>query len=403
MSPTPDKALLPAGLQDLLPPQAAYEADTAGRLIAVFRAHGFEQVKPPLIEFESALLSGAGAALSQQTFRLMDPVSQHMLALRADMTTQVARIAASRLSRAPRPLRLCYGGQVLRVKGTQLRPERQFAQVGAELIGSDVETADVEAVAMAVEALEAVGVPRLSVDLNLPPLVGALAEELGIDDATNAGLRQALDRKDAAAVDTLAGSRAELFRGLLRAAGPADVALERLAALHLPPRIAEQTARLSRVVELLQTALPQLALTVDPVEHRGFEYQTGISFTLYARGVRGELGRGGRYETDESNGRCEAATGFTLFMDSVMRALPPPPPAARVFVPLGTDAQRVRALRAEGWVTISELSASADAEAEARRQHCGYLLQNDHVVRLEPDSDQSNNGDSTPTTTDDGA
>lgn len=398
MSPTPDKALLPAGLQDLLPPYAAYEADTAGRLMAVFRAHGFEQVKPPLIEFETALLSGAGAALSQQTFRLMDPVSQHMLALRADMTTQVARIAASRLSRAPRPLRLCYGGQVLRVKGTQLRPERQFAQVGAELIGSDAETADVEAVAMAVEALEAIGVPRLSVDLNLPPLAGALAEELGLDDATNAGLRQALDRKDAAAVDTLAGGQAQVFRSLLRAAGPAEVALERMAALQLPPRIAEQTARLARVAGLLQTAMPQLALTVDPVEHRGFEYQTGISFTLYARGVRGELGRGGRYETDESNGRSEAATGFTLFMDSVMRALPPPPPPARVYVPLGAELQRVRALRADGWVTVAGLSESADAWAEARRQNCGYLLNGDQVVALEAEAGQSK-----PTTTDDGA
>lgn len=400
MSPTPDKALLPAGLQDLLPPEAAYEADTVGRLIAVFRAHGFEQVKPPLIEFETALLSGAGAGLSRQTFRLMDPVSQHMLALRTDMTTQVARIAASRLSRAPRPLRLCYGGQVLRVKGTQLRPERQFAQVGAELIGSDAEAADVEAVAMAVEALESVGVPRLSVDLNLPPLVGALADELGIDNATSAGLRQALDRKDAAAVDSLAGGHAEVFRGLLRAAGPADAALQRLAALHLPPRIAERTARLARVVELLQSALPRLALTVDPVEHRGFEYQTGISFTLYARGVRGELGRGGRYETDESNGLSEPATGFTLFMDSVMRALPPPPPPARVFVPLGADAERVRALRADGWVTVAGLSEGTDPAAEARRLRCGYLLHDGRVAALE---DEGDNGRNRPTTTNDGA
>ncbi len=131
-----DQALLPAGFQDVLPPQAAQEAAVIERLIACFMGHGYERVKPPLLEFVETILAGAGAAVAQQTFRLMDPISQRMMGLRADMTPQVARIAATRLRKAPRPLRLCYGGQVLRIKGGQLRPERQFAQVGAELIGA---------------------------------------------------------------------------------------------------------------------------------------------------------------------------------------------------------------------------------------------------------------------------
>src|SRR5690606_35936945 len=103
-----------------------------------------ERVKPPLIEFEDGLLSGPGAAVAADTFRLMDPVSQRMMAIRADMTLQVARIAATRLRNQPRPLRLSYAGQVLRVAGTQLRPERQFGQAGVELIGAACPAADAE-------------------------------------------------------------------------------------------------------------------------------------------------------------------------------------------------------------------------------------------------------------------
>ncbi|RDD61958.1 ATP phosphoribosyltransferase regulatory subunit [Ferruginivarius sediminum] len=382
MSRTSEKALLPAGLRDVLPPDAAYEADTVERLIAVFSARGYERVKPPLLEFEEALLSGAGAALSQQTFRLMDPVSQRMLALRADMTTQVARIAGYRLAKVPRPLRLCYAGQVLRVKGSQLRAERQFAQVGAELIGTDAEAADAEAVSMAVEALQSVGLQRLSVDLNLPPLVGALAAELGLDPELTAELRQALDRKDAAAVETLAGAHAKLFLGLLQAAGPADEALARLERLALPADVAAGAGRLARVTVLLRAALPDLTLTVDPVEHRGFEYQTGVSFTIYARGVRGEIGRGGRYTTGD-DGAEEPATGFTLFMDSVMRAMPPAPPGQRVYLPAGTPHDEARALRADGWVTLAGLESAADSAAEARRLGCAHLWQDGRVVELD--------------------
>ncbi len=91
-----NQALLPAGFQDVLPPQAAQEAAVVERLIACFMGRGYERVKPPLLEFEETILAGAGAAVAQQTFRLMDPVSQRMMGLRADMTPQVARIAATR-------------------------------------------------------------------------------------------------------------------------------------------------------------------------------------------------------------------------------------------------------------------------------------------------------------------
>ena len=129
-----------------------------------------------------------------------------MMGLRADMTLQVARIARSRLAAAPRPLRLAYAGQVLRVRGTQLRPERQFAQVGAELIGGAQPAADAEAALLAVEALQAVGVDRLALDLTVPTLVPALLGALAVDGGAATALRHALDRKDAAAVAQLGGS-----------------------------------------------------------------------------------------------------------------------------------------------------------------------------------------------------
>ena len=120
------KALLPQGLRDLLPPDAEAEAEAVGRLVAVLTSHGYERVKPPLMEFEENLLSGAGAAMAPETFRLMDPISQRMVGLRADMTTQIARIAGARLANAPRPLRLCYAGEALRVRGSDMQPERQI-------------------------------------------------------------------------------------------------------------------------------------------------------------------------------------------------------------------------------------------------------------------------------------
>lgn len=366
-------ALLPAGLEDVLPPTAEGEARTVGQLLDLFGAHGYDRVKPPLIEYEDALLSGPGAALASQSFRLMDPVSRRMLAVRPDMTTQVARIATSRLRKAPRPLRLCYSGQVLRVAGTQMRPERQFTQAGAELVGVDRPEADAEVAVLAAESLAEVGAGDLALDLNMPPLVGQVAEHMGFDAEAAGTLREALDRKDAAAVTELGGVHTDLFLGLLRAAGPAETALERLYALDLPDAVRAEVDRLDAVQRMVRAVLPELTVTVDPVEHRGFEYQSGVSFALYAEGVRGELGRGGRYTADGDGGSGEPAAGFTLFMDTVLRAIPRAQPPERIYLPHGTGAVDARALRAAGWVTIAGLAPVADAAAEARRLDCAHV------------------------------
>lgn len=363
-------ALLPAGLGDVLPPLAEQEAAAIENLVAGFRSYGYERVKPPLIEFETGLLAGTGASMASQTFRLMDPVSQRMMGLRADITVQVARIAATRLAKMPRPLRLSYAGQVLRVKGTQLRPERQFAQVGAELIGIDAATADAEIIILAAESLQRLNVAGLSVDIALPGLVPlVLGKEISHD------LHEALDRRDIDAATQLGGASGKTLAALISACGPVAPALAALDKISLPAQAHDIAQRLKDVIRQVSAALPKLTLTIDFVERRGFSYEQGIAFTLFARGIRGELGRGGDYLISiakESTG--EPACGVTLYMDSVLRALPAQEPTQRLFLPHNTNVIRAAALRHEGWVTVMGLAKAKDDLSEARRLGCTHIL-----------------------------
>ncbi len=390
MTESMDNALLPAGLRDVLPPDASFEADIVGRLVALFTRHGYERVKPPLLEFEESFLSGSGTGLGGQTFRLMDPDSHRMMALRPDMTLQVARIAATRLKNRPRPLRLSYAGQVLRVKGTQLRPERQFGQIGAELIGADSGAADAEIVLMGIEALSDVGVRGLSVDLGIPTLIPALLAGRSIEAKALSRLRLALDRKDAAGVaalgDVLDPKLTTLLGALLAAVGPAERTLKALEALDLPPAAAAQRSTLAEVVRRVADGLAQLGgaavqLTVDPVENRGFEYHTGVTFTFFAGAVRGELGSGGRYRA--GNGAADPATGLTLFTDTLLAALPRPAAERRLYLPLAVPAAERRNLRREGWITLAALTADSDPIAAARASGCTHLWRDGQIVPVD--------------------
>ncbi len=324
--------LLPNGLLDLLPQQAEAEAHTIDLFMKSFAAFGYRRVKPPLVEFEESLLgAGPGQSLARQTFRMMDPVSGRMMGVRADVTAQIARIATSRLGEEARPLRLSYAADVLRVNGTQLRPERQFCQVGCELIGVDSIVTDVEIPLVALKALSDAGIKNLSVDLTLPTLIINLYNGTDTHDGDRATLDDLIEKRDRDAIAALGTRVSALIVQLMDHEGEAGSTKDALGKIALPSKAKADIEKLLTVAKDLRAALDvyglsDVQITIDPLERRGFEYQTGTSFTLFARGASGELGRGGRYDVDGRGLRkAETATGFTLYMDTIMKVVPAVP------------------------------------------------------------------------------
>lgn len=366
----PSPALLPPGFIDLLAADAQTEANGTQALLSVFASHGYERVAPPLLEFEDTLLGGAGAALADQAFRLMDPDTRRMMALRPDITPQIARIAATRLHDAPRPLRLSYAGQAVLVgNGTAGQNERQIGQAGIELIGPDSAQADAEVVAIAAEALARVGITDLSFDLTMPLLAPSLIEQADLPAATVTALMHALDRKDAAAVAEHGGPIADVLIRLLNAAGEADQALAALREVDLPAKTRAFSDRLTDSTAAIRARVPGCQVTVDPVEFRGWKYHTGVCVSVYALGSSEELGRGGRYLCNDD----EPACGLTLRPNAVFRVAPRRAQPQRVYLPFGTGEAVGRTLRDKGHVTVAGLAPAGREEEEARRLACSFV------------------------------
>ncbi len=374
-------ALLPAGLSDLLPPQARREAEIVNALMIYLESFGYERIKPPLVEFEESLLNGIGEKQAMSSLRMMDPDSRRVMAVRSDITVQAARIAATRLAKAPRPLRLSYCGEVLRTHGDQLRPERQFCQVGVELIGSDCIAADTEVVTLAVSALADIGISSLTVDLQIPTLAAALIEDFGLDEATALQLTDVLDRKDSAAIPQIVPSQSRLIEALMACVGPVDDVLIRFQSLDFPGQSAREAQRLIDTVTRLHAHLPDLSLTIDPVEQRSLNYHTGLTFAVYTPHSRGALGLGGRYGY-ETGQICESATGFTLFLDTLLRAAPQGHRLRRLYVPQNAQNIDYAKLRAQGYAVVRQLDDVDDPLLEARRLGCESVYDHGKIVKV---------------------
>lgn len=368
--------LLPSGFHDVLPDIAARESRVIARLLKRFAQFGYRQVKPPMAEFEETLLSGSTRDLAEQTFRFLDPLSRKMLGLRADMTPQVARLAALRLKDQVRPLRLSYAGQVLRVRGEGLYAERQLAQAGIELIGSDGPAADSEVVNVSLEALKAIGLTGMTLDFSLPHLSTRIMEAHNLLPPARENILAMIEKKDMAGIEKAAGTSASLITALIAASGPAKKAIDTLGRLFLPDALQHDVKRLAAVVEL--SASPITTITIDPLERRGFEYHTGISFSLFsARGE--EIGRGGRYVISGTN---EAAAGFTLSINAILRALPEKYEGDIIFIPYGTPSEQGILLREQGRYTLQGLEKVKNNVSEAKRLGCTHILQEGKIVSI---------------------
>ncbi len=366
MTDAPTRLLLPHGMRDLVPDEARARRGLARRLLEHVASYGYALVVPPAFELAEVLERGMSPVDREDIVRFPLPETGDIAALRPDMTPQLARMIATRLSAMPPPLRLAYEGTVIRRRKERARKHRQVAQSGIELAGPAAPEGDLEVLDVALGALPALGVDDFVLDLSHAGIVRALLA--AYPDARALELAAALAAKDAALVSALAaGAPAAITRAmgaLPRLSGPVTVLDEAEPWLRDTPA-APHLAALRALVEALGSARPG-TLQIDLGEARGFAYYTGAFFRLYAEGPGEALGGGGRYDELLARfGRPLPAVGFALDLDHVgwarrVRGVTEPP--ARVLACVGVGQAIVAALRTAG---LSVATSPDEAHARA--------------------------------------
>lgn len=355
MSPPPIR--LPSGVRDFLPRAAARRRSLAERVLDVFEAWGYARIITPVFECADVLERGLGAGARAAAIRFVEPGTGEIVALRPDITPQIARVVATRLAELEGPIRLCYEGAVTRLHADA--GQREILQAGIELIDAAEPAGDAEVLAVAAASLAAAQLPETRLDVgHVAParfVLGAAP-----DDDARERLALALARKDRhglrSAARALPDEVAPLAEALGTLWGPATSTLDRAAALPWPSEVRAALDRLAATLaafaELADPPAP--ALTVDLGDLRGFDYYTGVRFAGYAGGAPDAVLRGGRYdELIGRYGRAARATGFAIDLEALAQAqrslgLAAPVAAPGAAVHGRGAAQLARALRGHG-------------------------------------------------------
>jgi ATP phosphoribosyltransferase regulatory subunit len=358
--------LLPENIEDILPPEAQRMERLRGRLLDLFRVHGYELVIPPMLEYLESLLTGTGHDLDLRTLKLVDQLSGRMMGMRADITPQVARIDAHLLNRKG-VTRLSYCGSVLHARPRTLAATREPLQIGAEIYGHAGIESDLEMQSLLMQALRLAGVAEPRIDIGHVAIFRALCRRGEVSADQEVELYEALQAKDLPSLRTATARLPKATRSALQALPElyGDRAVVGKAARILPkyPEI-NQALRDLRAL----TASGDLPVSVDLSDLRGYHYHTGVVFAAYATGVSNALALGGRYdEVGKAFGRARPATGFSMDLRELARAAPQADGRGAIRAPYARDAKLERMianLRRSGQVVVVDLPGHGSDRAE---------------------------------------
>ncbi|KRB84480.1 ATP phosphoribosyltransferase regulatory subunit [Noviherbaspirillum sp. Root189] len=359
--------LLPENIADVLPSEARKIEDLRRKLLDNFRSYGYELVMPPMLEYLESLLTGTGQDMDLRIFKLVDQLSGRTMGVRADMTTQVARIDAHLLNRRS-VTRLCYAGSVLHTRPSGLHATREPLQIGAEIYGHAGLEADAEIQELVLASLALAGISQVRLDLCH---VGVLRAIIADDDSArnqDAALFALLESKDVPGLMTLSRDFSVQTREALLALpglyGDATV-IER--AREVLPKLAGITRALDELALLVKQA-GDASVTVDLADLRGYHYHSGAMFAAYVPGLPNAVARGGRYDhVGEAFGRARPATGFSMDLRELARLMPGAERKQAIRAPWGTEPalrQKIEELRQAGEVVIQTLPGHENEQDE---------------------------------------
>ena len=291
---------LPKGARIYLPDEAARKRHVESALLGIFERWGYREIVTPTFEYLDVLSTGTDESVQETMFTFVERETGRVLALRADITPQIARVVATRLRDELKPVRLAYVTNVFRYDEPHVSAYRELYQAGVELVGLEKPEAEVEIIAMTVEGLHALGLPRFQLDLCHLDFFRGLLDELKGEDMPRQ-LRAALARKDTATLERLVADAAppsaigDALLALPTLVGGEDV-LDRASALARNERSTRALENLAEVYRLLKIYGLGPSVLLDLGEVRGFDYYSGLYFETYVPGYGASIARGGRYD-----------------------------------------------------------------------------------------------------------
>jgi len=372
--------LLPEGFRDSLPELALKEDKINSIFIQLMQKNGFVLVKPPLLEFESTLFFLLNNNEESDSFRVLDPISQKMMGLRTDITVQIARISSGSLIDLPRPLKICYCGDILKVNNTNLNLSRQAIQIGSEIIGTKNNNCESEIIGLISETLKSLKIKNFFFNFTMPTLISSIEKDFSLSNTQLNLIKQKFKNKNPTDLEKISNKLKEISDNLIDSVGSAREKLKQLKQIKFTKFVQKEINTFIKIVQKITINFPDIEVYIDPLEIDDSDYHTGVAFKVFSENLK-ELFRGGNYKVSEEN--CIGFSGFTesLVNESLLKFSP----QKKIYVPINIEINEKKNLQNKGFVTLQALNLQSKNKMinEAKKHQCNFYFFDKHIYKLD--------------------
>lgn len=365
--------LIPEGFKDHVDFNTNVEHEYKNTIIDIFVNNGFDLVKTPLLEFYKKI--------SNNSFVIAAKKKDPKLFIRDDITPQIIRIVSSRFKSKPRPIKLCYYGEVVRKKGTMLRPERQFLQVGSEIIGSESIFADIEVISLAYKSLRHIGIKKITLELTSKVFLDEIFSKIK-DEKKLKILKIFIKQKDKKNSLNLISDKndRQFLKNLFNFTGNYKDLEKKINKISISDEAKKEIKNIAKISKALKLHKED-KIFLDLTEFNKKNYHDGIKFTFFAKNVRGEVARGGRYKIKTKN-KKESAVGFTCFMDTVLRASSFENNSKKILVPFYINDKIKKSLINKNYIVFTFFGEISDITKFAKKYFCTHIYINKKIKKI---------------------
>ena len=370
------KNLLPIGFRDILTNEANLQFEYGRKLLENFESWGYSFIDPPIIEYEKTLSDVKNKLLNKKTLSFFDPLTKEKVSLRPDITSQLARIAEDRLFSLPKPLRLCYFGDVFRADKPKLSSDRQFKQAGVEIIGSKKLLADLEVINLSLDSLKKINFKKISLDINAPVILEKIFDDFKVSSAKRINLRKLVAKKNIKEIYKLF----KVLNEIIDSSGSLKKNLKRIKKIKFGNNAKKIIKDFIKICSLLEKKnSDDYKVSIDLLDHRGFEYYTGVTFSIFCLNSSKEVCRGGRYVTSKN----KDAVGATFFLNQFLELKNISKYRKKKLLVSFESIfdKNLPKLRKKGWITIQNIDSDNDKKI-AKLHNCKFIFKKNKIKPL---------------------
>jgi len=374
------KNLLPIGFRDILTNEADLQFEYGQKLVKNFNSWGYSFIEPPIIEFEKTLADIKNKFLNKKTLSFLDPLTKDKISLRPDITTQLARIAEDRLFGLPKPLRLCYFGDVFRADKPKLSSDRQFKQAGIEIIDTKSLLADIEVINLSLDSLKKINFKKISLDINIPIILEKIFDDFKISSSKRNELRKLVANKNIKEIYNYNSKLFDILKAIIDSSGPLKKNIKKIQKIRFGTNAKKVIKDFIKVTSLfLKKNYDEYKISIDLLDHRGFEYYTGITFSIFCLNSSKEVCRGGRYLTSKN----KDAVGSTFLLNQFLSLKNVSKNSKkRILISYNNSFDKnLPDLRKKGWITIQNIESDNDKKI-AKLHNCKFVFKNNKIYSL---------------------